>query len=77
MSTKHVRSAADLARFKCGLKVECGNCGNSRTMDGIEVAKAYGTTPFRQLASYEVLTLRSEGDLVAGGRVRNRVAAGD
>ncbi len=34
MSTKHVRSAADLARFKCGLKIECGGCGNSRTLDG-------------------------------------------
>jgi ribosomal protein L44E len=46
MSTKHVRSAPDLARFKCGLKIECGSCGNSRTMDGIEVAKAWGTKPF-------------------------------
>jgi len=46
MSTKHVRSAADLARFKCGLKIECGGCGNSRTLDGIEVAKTYGIKPF-------------------------------
>jgi hypothetical protein len=46
MSTKHVRSAADLARFKCGLKIECSSCGNSRTMDGIEVAQVYGTKPF-------------------------------
>ncbi len=46
MSTKHVRNAADLARFRCGLKIDCGGCGNSRTMDGIEVAKAWGTKPF-------------------------------
>ncbi len=46
MSTKHVRSAADLARFKCGLKIECGGCGNSRALDGIEVAKTYGIKPF-------------------------------
>jgi len=46
MSTKHVRSAADLARFKCGLKIECGGCGNSRMLDGIEVAKTYGIKPF-------------------------------
>jgi hypothetical protein len=46
MSTKHVRSAADLARFRCGLKIECGGCGYCRTMDGIQVAKAWGTKPF-------------------------------
>jgi hypothetical protein len=40
------QSGSDLARFKCGLKIECGSCGNSRTMDGIEVAKAWGTKPF-------------------------------
>jgi hypothetical protein len=49
MSTKHVRNAADLARFKCGLKIECGDCGNSRTLDGIEVAKTWGTKPFAQI----------------------------
>jgi hypothetical protein len=49
MSTKHVRSAADLARFRCGLKIECGDCGYSRTMDGIEVARAWGTKPLAQL----------------------------
>ena len=43
MSTKHVRSAADLARFKCALKIECAGCGNSTTLDGFDVAKAYGT----------------------------------
>ena len=49
MSTKHVRSAADLARFRCGLKIECGGCGYSRTMDGIVVAKVCGTKPFAVL----------------------------
>jgi len=49
MSTKHVRSAADLARFHCGLKVECGGCGYSRTMEGLEVARAWGTKPFAAL----------------------------
>jgi hypothetical protein len=51
MSTKHVRSATDLARFKCGLKIECGGCGNSRTLDGIEVAKAWGPSPSRRSSS--------------------------
>jgi hypothetical protein len=45
MSTKHVRTAADLARFNCGLKVECSGCGNSRTMDGFEAAAALGIGP--------------------------------
>jgi rubredoxin len=49
MSTKHVRNAADLARFRCGLKIDCGACGYSRTLDGIEVAKAWGTKPFAQI----------------------------
>jgi len=39
MSTKHVRSAADLVRFAAGLKVECAECGNSRTLDGFELAR--------------------------------------
>jgi len=43
MSTKHVRTVADLARFGCGLKIECGACGNSRTADGFAVAKVLGT----------------------------------
>jgi hypothetical protein len=51
MSTKHVRSAADLARFKCALKIECGTCGNSRTMSGFDVAKTYGTRPFADIRS--------------------------
>jgi hypothetical protein len=46
MSTKHVRSAADLARFKCALRIECANCGNSTTVNGFDVAKAYGTGTF-------------------------------
>ena len=49
MSTKHVRTAADLARFKCALKIECGSCGNSTTMNGFDVAKAYGTKTFGEI----------------------------
>jgi hypothetical protein len=49
MSTKHVRSAADLARFKCALRIECGSCGNSTTVNGFDVAKAYGTRPFSEI----------------------------
>ena len=43
MSTKHVRTAADLVRFGSGLRVDCEACGASRTLDGFEVAKSAGT----------------------------------
>ena len=49
MSTKLVRSAADLARFRCALKIECGGCGNSTTLNGFDVAKAYGTKSFAEI----------------------------
>src|SRR5689334_8436314 len=32
MSTKLIRNAADLVRFKTALKVECGRCGNAVTL---------------------------------------------
>jgi hypothetical protein len=38
MSTNHVRNAADLARFKCGLRIECGGFGYARTVNGFEFA---------------------------------------
>ncbi|GAA4714901.1 hypothetical protein GCM10023325_08700 [Sphingomonas lutea] len=43
MSTKHVRTSADLVRFKCALRIECDGCGNAKTLDGFEVAKQLGT----------------------------------
>jgi hypothetical protein len=49
MSTKHVRTAADLVRFGCGLRIECGNCANTKTLDGFAVAKACGTKQFAQI----------------------------
>jgi len=49
MSTKHIRSAADLARFKCALRIECSSCGNARTLNGFDVAKTYGTKTFAQI----------------------------
>ena len=71
MFTKHVRTAADLARFKCGLKIECGGCGNSRTLDGIEVAKTYGIKSRGDPAAHELFTRRGEG-----GPADGAVAAG-
>jgi ribosomal protein S27AE len=42
MSTKHIRTIADLVRFGAGLKIECANCGAARTVDGYEAAKMAG-----------------------------------
>lgn len=49
MSTKHVRNAADLARFGAGLRIECDRCGNATTLDGFEVARSLGTANFARL----------------------------
>ena len=51
MSTKHVRTIADLARFGCGLKIECGRCDNCRTLDGFGVATALGTGSLDYISS--------------------------
>jgi hypothetical protein len=49
MSTKHVRTAGDLVRFGCSLKVECTACGAAQTMTGIEVAKVHGSASLDHL----------------------------
>jgi hypothetical protein len=50
MSTKHIRTAADLVRFKCALKVTCDRCGNARTITGFDVARQFGTMDLGGLA---------------------------
>lgn len=52
MSTKHVRMAADLVRFKTPLKVECGRCGNSGTLSGFDVVKLCRTQDHRRIARF-------------------------
>ena len=42
MSTKHVRTTADLVRFGVGVAVECGSCGRSERYEAWDVAKAFG-----------------------------------
>jgi hypothetical protein len=49
VSTKQVRTAADLVRFKTALKIECTSCGNSRTLSGFDVVKLCGTEDLRRL----------------------------
>lgn len=42
MSTKHIRTIADLVRFGAGLRIECGSCGAAKTVDGFEAGKLGG-----------------------------------
>ncbi len=42
VSTKHIRTIADLVRFGAGLKVECLGCGAAVSLDGIEAARKAG-----------------------------------
>ena len=42
MSTKHVRTAADLVRFGCSLRVECSACAAANTLSGVEVVQRCG-----------------------------------
>jgi hypothetical protein len=49
MSTKHVRTAADLIRFKTALQVRCGRCGNAKTLSGFEVARDFGNVELQSI----------------------------
>ena len=49
MPTKHVRNAMDLARFRCGLKIECRRCGYAVTFDAMELMRSVGQTTFESL----------------------------
>lgn len=42
MSTKHIRTAADLVRFGASVRIECGSCGAVRTLTGAEMVRACG-----------------------------------
>ena len=50
MSTKHIRSTADLVRFGASLKIECGHCGAARTRTGPEIARTCGTVSLDAVA---------------------------
>jgi predicted nucleic-acid-binding Zn-ribbon protein len=39
MSTKHIRTAADLVRYKAFLTITCRDCGNVRTVGGFDILK--------------------------------------
>ena len=50
MSTKHVRTGADLVRFGASVRIDCGSCGAARTLDGMEAFKIGGMRPLSNLA---------------------------
>jgi hypothetical protein len=49
MSTKHVRTVADLVRFGASLKVDCQSCGAARTLSCFDAARLAGSQPLAQL----------------------------
>ena len=50
MSTKHVRTVSDLVRFRCSLRIECGDCGSAKTLDGPGAARIGGAGSLDNLA---------------------------
>ena len=50
VSTKHIRSIADLVRFGAGLRIDCAGCGASKTLDGYEAGRLGGAGSLAALA---------------------------
>jgi hypothetical protein len=50
MSSKHVRTTADLIRFGCALKVECCHCQSSRTLSANSAVKGLGLVVIKGVA---------------------------
>ena len=61
MSQKHVRTVADLVRFGCALKIECGNCGTARTSTGSKRKGLRDRLSLRNARSAQMLAVRSQG----------------
>ena len=59
MSTKHVRTAADLVRFGTGLKVDCANCPHDGRLRGRQDVRDEGVRS--DPAPAQVLAVRREG----------------
>jgi hypothetical protein len=49
MSTKHINTAADLVRFGASVRVDCSNCGASKTLSGTQTVKACGAGDLRAI----------------------------
>ena len=68
MSTKHIRTAADLVRFGASVRIECGNCGSARTLSGVESMNLCGAGG----ADLKAPGARSVGNVGGGGNVTPR-----
>jgi hypothetical protein len=44
------QSTSDLVRFKCSLRIDCGDCGSTRTVTGYEAATIGGVGSLEGLA---------------------------
>ena len=66
MSTKHVRTAADLVRFKTALRAECDSCGNSDTLSGFDVVKLCGSQELQLIQNRHTDRSRRVGKRVLG-----------
>ena len=42
MSAKHARTRSDAACFGASVRINCRDCGATRTLSGAEIAKDYG-----------------------------------
>jgi hypothetical protein len=49
MSTKHIRTTADLCRFGASVRIECAACGAARTQSGAEMVRACGPGSLRNV----------------------------
>jgi len=46
MSAKHIRTTADLVRFRASVRIDCSGCAAARTLTGPEVVTRCGVTDF-------------------------------
>lgn len=48
MSAKHIRTTADLVRFRASIRIDCPNCAAARTLDGPATVSALGVCGFEE-----------------------------
>lgn len=48
MSAKHIRTTADLVRFKASIRIDCPHCAAARTLTGAETVSALGVCGFEE-----------------------------
>lgn len=48
MSAKHIRTTADLVRFRASIRIDCPHCGAARTLDGGAAVGALGVCGFEE-----------------------------